>query len=405
MTVGQRTKRLARGLGSFLLAALAALAAYVAFELPFVRRLATYPFDAPVTAVDWYQPQELVRGATPPRPLPVATPEELGLDPAPLEEAARWTEAVGSVALLVLVDGHVVLERYFGGHGPGDRTNSFSMAKTVLGLLVGIAIEEGFVGSVHDPVSRYLPEWRGDGRSRITFEDLLRMQSGLRNDGAQWNPLSDMVQVHLRPDMMPVLRAIPAVEPPGRRFDYNNMGSQLLGLALERATGQRYARYLSTRLWAPAGAGDAALWLDHVWGRAKTYCCLFATARDWARLGELMRLGGRLGDRAVVPEAWLDAMREPSPLEPRYGYHLWLEAGSAAEEGGEPCPEHFYLDGKLHQRVYVIPSARAVVVRLGEAPRSWDEALLPRLVARAVSGASREVTGAASAPRTARSRP
>lgn len=360
-------------LGALLAAALAL--AFV--ERVFLMRLATYPLERPTTSVDWYRPLEPVAGVEPERP-PPTTPAAAGLDPAVLEEVARWAGERESVALLVARRGEVVLERYWRGWDAERPTNSWSMAKTVLGLLVGISLERGELPSLAAPIERWLPEWRGQPRGSITVGHLLRMQSGLVYDYDRGDPFCDMSRVHLAADLMPTLLALTPEVPAGTRFRYDNLDSQLLGVVLERATGRRYAELLGERLWSPLGAAPAEVWLDSPGGRAKTYCCIFATARDWWRVGELMRAGGVAGGNRVVPATWVEAMLTPTELQPTYGYHVWLHAG-----GGGPA--FFRLDGKSKQRVYVVPEKELVVVRLGENASDWSETYLPWTLASAAS--------------------
>ena len=360
--------------------ALVVVVGWGACNARFVARMVTYPSETPILSVDWYEPLEVVRGGDV-EPLPrLATPtDRVSADAlASLSEYAREKRSAG---LLVLIDGAVALEEYYGGHDASKTTNSFSMAKTILGLLIGVAIDEGAIGGLDEPAARYLTEWADDDRAAITLRDLLWMQSGLSLDDATHTPFSDLVQVHLGEDLLAPLLEIPAVRPPGRDYEYNNMNSQLLGVVLQRATGARYADYLSSRLWSRIGADDASLWLDSEGGNAKTYCCLFATLRDWARVGEMLRHGGRVDGRQVVPSAWIEEMRRPSAYYVRYGGHLWLrDAGDDVNE-----PPFFYLDGGRKQRVYVIPSLGVVAVRVGEQARGWDNTRIPWTIAAGMS--------------------
>jgi CubicO group peptidase (beta-lactamase class C family) len=188
-----------------------------------------------------------------------------------------------------------------------------------------------------------------------------------------------MARVHFAADLLPVILGLPLEYEPGTRWRYSNLDSQLLGLVVERACGTRYAELLERRVWGPLGAGDASVWLDRDGGAAKTYCCVFATARDWARVGELLRNDGRANGKAIVTAQWVARMTSASPPSERYGMHVWLR------EGGGDVPSHFYLDGKSRQRVYVIPSLEVVIVRLGEDASGWDDLELPRRVAAAAS--------------------
>lgn len=340
-----------------------------------MRRLATFPADRSTTAVEWYSPTDVIRGGFA-RALPAATPAEVGLRAAALERAADWADRMNSSALLVMRSGRVALERYWRGCGRDVPTVSQSMAKTLLALLIGTAIERGEIGSIDDPIARHVTEWRGEPRGEIALRDLLRMESGLQNDDAREDPFSAIVQMHLSTDLLPVVLGLRRDRPPGRDHEYNNFNSQLLGLALERATGRRYAALLSERIWQPIGARDAAVWLDRAGGNAKVYGAVIATARDWARVGELVRHRGRVGDRAVVPASWFDAIERPSPHRREYGMHLWLGAGDPARG----VPPYVYLDGKSKQRVFVVRSHELVIVRTGENARGWSDAELVRLV-------------------------
>jgi CubicO group peptidase (beta-lactamase class C family) len=355
-------------------------------------RAVTYP-ETPITTADWYEPLAPVPGNFT-LPLPTATTS--AVPRAALETVSAYAAARQSRALLVLHQGELIWEEYWQGYTATSTFNAMSMSKTVLALLIGIAIEEGHIGSVQDTVATYLPEWQqGDGpadyRPTLTLEDLLYMQSGLRNRDRTDSPFSDLVQMYLGSDIAATALGIPTVAPPGETYAYNNANSQILGLVLQRATGEPYAEYLSSRLWQAIGASDAAVWLDRPNGTAKTFCCLFATARDWARLGQLILDRGQVGDRAVVPPGWIAQMQVPSPIEPTYGYQIWVKARTADYPNVDQqanaaflTADTVYLDGRGQQRVYVIPSLELVVVRVGENPEDWDDAVIPNTLIRSL---------------------
>lgn len=350
------------------------------------RRAWDYPFADPIFDLAWYRPSERVAGA-PGTPLPLLDPAQSPFAPFALERAVALAREQRSCALLVLYRGKVALERYWCGLSASSRANGMSMAKTVVALLLGVARAEGRWQDAASPAARYLPAWRGDSRRRITVEELLQMRSGLRNERNIVNPTSDLMQLHLGDAVARTALAVPAAEPPGARFDYNNVNTQVLSLMLERVTGERYARYLSQKLWQPLGAGDAAVWLDRPGGTARTYCCLMATARDWARLGLLLQGRGRHGGRQLVPRAWVERMLTPSPREPRYGYQIWLgrrwkEASRRGDALAFVAPDTVMLIGQQEQRVYVVPSRELVVVRLGHDSPTWQDAALPNLLLR-----------------------
>jgi CubicO group peptidase (beta-lactamase class C family) len=343
-------------------------------------RSLTYP-DTPITSADWYQPRQIVPGVGPQAP-PLMKAETTEIPPEALQTALDFAEEQNSVALLVMHRDRLVLEQYWQGHRASDPVNSMSMVKTLLALLIGVAIDEGHISSLQDSVGTYISEWADDPRGDITLADLLYMQSGLRNDNRIDTLRSDLVQLYGGSNTQKLVLDIPLERNPGEVFDYSNFNSQLLSLVLERATGESFSDYLSSRLWQPLGAGDGFLWLDRPRGSAKPFCCFFATAPDWVRLGQMLLHRGKVGDRQIIPASWLEQMLEESPLEPTFGLHIWLKARTAAypqvnRASSAPfAADTFYLDGRHHQRVYVIPSAELVIVRLGEDPPAWNDAVI-----------------------------
>jgi CubicO group peptidase (beta-lactamase class C family) len=360
---------------------LAAVGLLVGWHWTFLARMLTYP-DRPVTDAAWYRPREAVRGS-PGDELPAASGSQIR--PDALARAAEYAERKNSSALLVVHHGELVAEHYWRGQTPDSLTNSMSMAKTVVALLVGVALAEGKIESVDEPAAKYLTEWSGDGRRRITIRHLLEMASGLADAEHDDDPFSAIGTMYLGTDSLAVVARTPLACEPGSRFDYNSINTQALSIILERATGRRYADYLSEKVWQPLGASDASVWLDGPGGEAKTFCCLFATARDWARVGLLLLHEGRVAGRQVVPAEWVRQMLTPSAREPDYGLHIWLgRQGVRREDRDEEflADDVAYLDGKMKQRVYVVPSSDLVIVRVGEQARGWDDAYLPNAVLR-----------------------
>jgi CubicO group peptidase (beta-lactamase class C family) len=288
------------------------------------------------------------------------------------------------MALLVLHRDRLVFERYWQGYGRDSPVNGMSMTKNLLGLMVGVALAEGHITSLEDRVGDYLPEWAEDPRGDITLADLLYMTSGLRNDDRTDSLSSDLVKLYGGSNLRPLTLSIPQAQPPGQVYEYNNVNSQLLAFALEAATGESFGDYLASRLWQPLGAEDSFLWMDRPGGSAKAFCCFFATATDWLRVGHMLLRQGKVGDKSVIPADWINQIRQESPLEPTYGMHLWIKARTpdypnvkSASSAPFLDPEAFYLDGRHHQKVYVLPSYDLVIVRLGEEPPAWDDSVIP----------------------------
>jgi CubicO group peptidase (beta-lactamase class C family) len=291
----------------------------------------------------------------------------------------------------------LVVEQYWQGHQASDPINSMSMVKTLLALMIGVAIDEGRIGSIQDSVGTYIAEWADDPRGSITLADLLYMQSGLVNDSRTDTLRSDLVKLYGGSDAQKLALSLPLERPPGEAFDYSNFNSQILSVVLERATGVAFGDYLSSRLWQPLGAGDGFLWLDRPNGNAKPFCCFFATAQDWVRLGQMLLHGGNVGKTQVIPSGWIEQMLQPSPLEPTFGLHIWLKARTSdypqvnlASSAPFLAPDTFYLDGRHHQRVYIIPSEELVIVRIGEEPPAWDDAVIVNAILGGLRGGLRE---------------
>jgi CubicO group peptidase (beta-lactamase class C family) len=390
LPIRRRPRILRRIIGTVAVVVLLGATAFVAAEWTWFRRMATYP-DRPITDVDWYEPVDIVRGGVGAELLDA---RECSFSAEVLSQATAWCNAADSSALLVVHRGEVALERYWRGHHAAARTMSMSMAKTLVGLLIGAALDDGSLPSLDAPASRWLNEWASDGRSRISLRQLLQMCSGLGSARHDNDPTSDIGYMHLGTDSLYIVAGVRPVEEPGTRFEYNSINTQALAIILERATGRRYAGYLSERLWHPIGAGDAAVWLDEVGGLPKASSGILATARDWARVGLLLQHGGRVDGKQVVSAAYIAAMMTPSALEPDYGFHVWLgNEGIRREEEDHDEPfvpkDLLYIDGKHYQRVYVIPSLELVMVRVGERSKDWDDSFLPNLFARALASLPR----------------
>jgi CubicO group peptidase (beta-lactamase class C family) len=357
-------------------------------------RLSAFPMARAVQAVEAYQPAEAVHGR--PTPFPAAP-----MAAAAFKEADAYAEQEKSFAFIVARDGRIVHERYWEGFVPSSRFSTASMHKTVMALAFGPAVAAGRIG-LDDPVGRFLPEWKNDPRGAITVGQLLRMESGLAAPPTALDPSSLGAQLMFAPDIRAVALRFPGGGPPGREFAYANVNSQLAGMALDAATAGRYADWLSRVLWRPIGASDAALWLDRPGGTPHFFCCLQASARDWLRVGELIRNRGRVGSRQVIPAAWIDTVTTPSPNNPNFGMQIWRGSPYAAErryartipmtvKAAEPFARDdvIFLDGAGGQRVYIIPSEKLVVVRIGQPSTAWDDSRLPNLVLRALAGKSR----------------
>jgi CubicO group peptidase (beta-lactamase class C family) len=341
--------------------------------------------DDVVSADDWYRPTMVVRGASRHGAARAAATSTVPTLTTPYAAALAGAQAWDTLALVVLRDGRVELEYYAPGITPSTRFDTQSMHRGLLTLAVLAAVEDGHLASLDAPVSRWIPEWRGeaDPRAAITIRDLLLGQSGLADPPFESRPDSPGMQLFIGTDLRGLVTAQQAQAPRATRWRGNALDSQALGLALEAATGEPYARYLSRRLWKPVGATDALVQLDRDKGSTRTFCCLKSTARDWARIGELVRRGGAVGGRQVLAAQSVAEVLTPSPLNRSSGMNWLLEPVALVPRSlrGAPPPVLTafaepgvaYIGGRGGQRVYVVPSQRAVVVRIGRIRNDFDD--------------------------------
>lgn len=299
------------------------------------------------------------------------------------QELQQLHQDMGSVAFLIIKSDSILYEQYWDGYSEKSLSNSFSIAKSIVSVLVGVALKEGAIQSLDQPVGDFLPEFREGAKSRITLRHLLWMSSGLNWDESYGNPFSMTTEAYYGSDLKKVIGRLEAVEEPGQKFEYKSGDTQILSFVLEAATGMTLAEYAEEKLWKPLGAEHKAEWsVDHVKGNEKAYCCFFSNARDFARIGQLyLNRGVWRGDTIVSPDyvrASLMPSRLPSAATGEttdlYGYQWWL------------LPDYkgqfvFYARGILGQYIIVIPEKALVIVHLGSGREPRSEKHSPRMMA------------------------
>jgi CubicO group peptidase (beta-lactamase class C family) len=292
--------------------------------------------------------------------------DEVDLGPAPIGGGRGFDGFLAGTdtrSFLVVHDDRLVYERYFQGSDRQTLHTTWSVAKSVLSTLVGIAIDEGLIGGVDDAVTEYLPELaRRDPRfDRITLRHLLTMSSGMRywETDLPW-PFADDTYTYYGANLREIALNNSRIEgSPAEEFRYNNYNPLLLGLVLERVTGTTISEYMSTRLWQPLGAERDATWsLDSKdSGFEKMESGVNATAADYARFGLMFLHGGEWAGSRVVSEEWVrDATALDAAVDPadRYQYFWWVDVER---------PGRFYALGNFGQYIYVAPDAETVIVR------------------------------------------
>lgn len=331
------------------------------------------------------------RVAGPERPLPG---DDFATEDTRFSEAVAYSERMQSYALLVWQGGRLSVARYMNSGNRDTCSESASMHKSVMAMVVGQALADGRLHSLDDPVGHYLTEWADDDRGRITLRQVLQMSTGLSNASGEGGLLSEpsRFQFGLFPERVSLGQRLE--HEPGTVFEYMNVNSNLMGLVLSLAFGERYADCLGRTIWQPLGASDAFVSPSRPGGLVKTASSLMATPRDWLLLGIMLAGGGVIDGRRVLPEGWVVGMTEPSPLNPNYGLQVWLAAPFAARRyynglnvgafvrsaESFPAPDTAYFDGWGGQRVYVSRSEQLVIVHAGPERLDWDDSTLPNFV-------------------------
>ena len=392
-------KQIAKSLLFFLGVFLIIVVVFIASDWSYYKRLLTFDREKMMTNVEWYQPSVQISAGNPPELL-LADSQNTSISSKALDSIISFAEETDSMSLLIWHRGFLQLEWYGEGYDRTSYMESASMHKSVLALLFGIAIDEGFISSVDEYASKYLNEWQGDDRSKITIKNMLQMAHGLERASGGFSPLGNNMKLMMGTDWAEIALKSKAIDPPNSVFAYSNLNAQLLGLILERASGMKYAEFLERFLWSKIAESNAWVWLDSEGGLAKTSGSLFTPARNWLRLGLLHLNQGLQGEEQIVSESWISQVRTPSKNNPNYGYQTWL--GNVFNEKRSygkgvnayvPHSEPFringivYFDGSGGQRVYIVSSEDLVIVRTGEGgidfktgAFQWDEPKLPNMV-------------------------
>jgi len=285
-------------------------------------------------------------------------------------------ESYEPVAFLVIQDEKILYEKYWEGYSDSSLSNSFSAAKSIIGLLVGAAIDDGYIKSVDQKAADFLPSFKEGGKEKISIKHLLTMSSGLDWDEEYASLFSPTTAAYYTNDLRKLVDKLGMEEEPGKRYYYRSIDSEVLAMIVQAATGKTISEYASEKYWKNIGAHHDALWcLDHKDGMEKAYCCFNSNVRDFARWGQLMLNKGKWGDKQLVSETYLDETITPANYltdddglhVDYYGYQWWI-----MNYNGFKIP---YMRGILGQYVFAIPEKNAVVVRLGH--KRSDELIGP----------------------------
>jgi len=311
-------------------------------------------------AIDQLFPTRTITASTNPRQLAEA--------PLPLGELSYQVDQTEQTidqlledrrvrGFLVLQGDRILLEHYAQGHGPDTRWISFSVTKSVTSMLIGAAIRDGFIDSVKDPVTRYLPRFTGSAYETVTVGQVLQMASGIAWNEDYDDPESDVAKAG-GANGLTLLNYLSELErsaAPGERFNYNTAETNLAGEILRAAIGNNATTYLERTIWHPFGMADDATWLlGEPYGGELGGCCISATLRDYGRLGLFAKSQYVGTEFQPVAHAFMQESTKPSRGYDGYGYLWWLWGDDV-----------FSAIGIFGQHIYINPALDLVVAMHG----------------------------------------
>ena len=264
-------------------------------------------------------------------------------------------------SFLVIKNDSILFEKYYDGHKQTDISNSFSVAKSIVTSMLGKAIMEGKIKSLDQPVSDFFEEYKNGLASELTVGDLASMSSGMKWNEKYYSVINITSESYFTDDLRSVILGQEIENKPGKGFRYSSGDTQLLAMIIEKATGTSLSNYLSQKFWDPMGAENLALWQidSEESGMEKAYCCIAATARDFARFGKLYIDKGKWGDTEILDSSFVELSLNPVfDDSPFYGYGWWLY-----EFEGKKV---FTMNGHRGQFVISFPDENIIIVRQGD---------------------------------------
>lgn len=287
---------------------------------------------------------------------------------APSKELLDLFDERKTCAFLVIKDGKIVYERYAQDYDKSTISGSFSMAKTVNALLIGKLLEQGKITSLDDDVKKYVPELTQIPDGKLKIRDVITMSGNIDWVESYWNIFSLTAESYYGNDLDKLMGKLKLKEDnqQGKKWDYQSCCTQILGYIIKNVTKNSIAENANKYLWQPLGAESDALWSTDKNGIEKSFCCINATARDFAKLGQMVLQHGQWDSIQVIDSNYIKAMTTPaSYLKDEknntvdwYGYQTWM-----INYKGHQIP---YFRGILGQFIFVVPDANAVIVRLGK---------------------------------------
>ena len=273
----------------------------------------------------------------------------------------QFLEKNNTIAFLIIRNDTILYEHYFAGYADSIWGSSFSMAKSFTSGLIGFAVQDGLI-NINDPITKYVPGLKNPSIQKVTIKHLLQMTSGIKYIEHYKNPFASVALDYYGRNLKHAFHRLKTEVPPGTRFKYQSINTQLLGFALKNVLNNKtLTEYMQEKIWTPVGAEYPASWSidSRKYNMEKTFCCINATARDFAKYGRLYLNKGNWNGKQLLDKNWIinsTKIDSSEGSEPYYQYQWWLP----------PETHDFVADGLLGQFIYVSPERNLIMVRLGK---------------------------------------
>ena len=286
-------------------------------------------------------------------------------------------ESYKTIAFAVFQNDSLLFEQYWEDYSRDSYTNSFSVAKSLVGICVGAALKDGSIESLDQKVADFIPEYRQGEKSKISIRNLLTMSSGI-DFGENYNdPFGFMAKAYYGTNLYPLTVEKDLEHKPGSVWKYQGGNTLLLSFVLEKATDMSLSEYFSEKIWKPIGAAKDALWtVDKKSGREKSYCCFYSNARDFARIGKLYMQKGVWNEDTLLPSWYVKESVLPVNIPTEagknvdyYGFQWWIVPNWDNKV--------FYARGIQGQYIVVVPDEDLIIVRLGRERDPARDAVVP----------------------------
>ena len=337
---------------------------------------------------------------------PLPRGEAKKLSPDVISELMQYAEDQNSDSFMIVENGKVISERFFGEKTKESLINSKSLSKPLGVIAIGRAIKLGFIDSLDQPVSDFIIEWKGTDKETIKIRHLLDMRSGLlaQNRAQGVENVLNRAYLHPRHEEV-IIHEYPLVNSPGERYDYSNANAELVAVIIKRATSQTYSDWIASEVLSLIGAKAGTVWMNRTGGTAHSGCCMGLPSETYLKLGVLVLQKGMWNGQALLTPDFVNAMLTATPQNIYSGMGVYLGKdyikvrGAANPDGkagftggtlhGEPYIDKdiALFDGNGNQVVYIMPSRDLVIMRLGVRPPKttpWDNSFIPNLVSRSL---------------------